>query len=171
MAPRPLLSWRTFCDPRRGLSRGCVPSLRVPVLSLPGDVFLICPVIKLSLACFFTLTPTFWCVVSSRRCYPGVFSSSGPLPFFLSYLTSLLSSSRCWRASVFHPLPQTPCISVLLAVARFLLLTPSPSPLSCSLALRCLPFWFILPPTPSHGFSSLPRSHLCTCRNSSYLNQ
>ncbi len=127
-------------------------------------------VLKLFLACFSTLTPTFWCVVSSPRCYPGVFSSSEPLPFFLSYLTSLPLSSHWRRASVFHALPQNPCISVPLAVACFLPLTPS-HPLSRLLALHCLPFWLILPPTPSRGFSSLPRSRLPTCRNSSYLNQ
>lgn len=48
---------------------------------------------------------------------------------------------------------------------------PIPSLSLARTALRCLPFWLILPPTPSHGFSSLPRSRLPTCRNSSYLNQ
>ncbi len=106
-------------------------------------------VLKLSLACFSTLTPTFWCVVSSPRCYPGVFSSSEPLPFFLSYLTSLPLSSHWRRASVFHPLPQFLFHWLLLASCLWL----PPHPLSLSLARSALPPFLVN--SSSHSLSWL----------------
>ncbi len=107
-------------------------------------------VLKLSLACFSTLTPTFWCVVSSPRCYPGVFSSSEPLHFVLSYLTSLPLSSL---AAGFR-FPRSPSKSLHFCSTGCCLLPAFdslPSPLS--LARSALPPFLVN--SSSHSLSWL----------------
>lgn len=129
-----------------------------PVFKCPGLVIPRC----------FSYPSNFLLLVSSL--FPGVASS---LCDFFLWILALVSLSPCFvpdvpPASVFH------LVSLKLPAFlfhRLLLCFPGFDSLSLAHShCACLPFWLILPPTPSHGFSSLPL-FLSTCRNSSYLNQ